>query len=156
MTRPPEFRILTNESGSRVEIAIQGELDLATAPQLEAEFERVGALDGVELVIVDLRDLAFLDSTGLRRSSSSTRSRAAGVELAVVRGPRAVERLFAVMQLDQKLRIVDDPADLGLRAGASRRPSSGRGGRAASRAPGGSGARRASGRARRARRSPPA
>ncbi len=75
MTRPPAFRILTNESGSRVEIAIQGELDLATAPQLEAEFERVAALDGLELVVVDLRELAFLDSTGLEAISSSTRAR---------------------------------------------------------------------------------
>ena len=38
-------------------------------------------------------------------------SRRQGVDLAVVRGPRAVERLFSVMQLDQKLRIVDDPVD---------------------------------------------
>ena len=114
MTRPPVFRILTNESGSRVEIAIQGELDLATAPQLEAEFERVGGLEGVELAIVDLRNLAFLDSTGLEAIMKfDARSRAAGVEFAIVRGPRAVERLFAVMQLDKKLRIVDDPAELG-------------------------------------------
>ena len=113
MTRPPDFRILTNESGSRVEIAIQGELDLATAPQLDAEFERVAALDGIEVVVVDLRELAFLDSTGLEAIVKfDARSRAAGVELAVVRGPRAVERLFAVMQLDRKLRIVDDPAEL--------------------------------------------
>ena len=113
MTRPPAFRVLTNQSGSRVEIAIQGELDLATAPQLDAEFARVGALDGVELVVVDLRDLAFLDSTGLEAIVKfDARSRDAGVELAVVRGPRAVERLFAVMQLDRKLRIVDDPAQL--------------------------------------------
>ena len=113
MTRPPAFRVLTNESGSRVEIAIQGELDLATAPQLDAEFERVGALDGIEVVVVDLRELAFLDSTGLEAIVKfDARSRAAGVELAVVRGPRAVERLFAVMQLDRKLRIVDDPAEL--------------------------------------------
>jgi anti-anti-sigma factor len=113
MTRPPEFKILTNESGSRVEIAIQGELDLATAPQLEAEFARVGALDGVELVVVDLRELAFLDSTGLEAIVKfDARSRDAGVELVVVRGPRAVERLFAVMRLDRKLRIVDDPAQL--------------------------------------------
>ncbi len=113
MTRPPAFRVLTNESGSRVEIAIQGELDLATAPQLDAEFERVGALDGIEAVVVDLRDLVFLDSTGLEAIVKfDARSRSAGVELAVVRGPRAVERLFAVMQLDKKLRIVDDPAEL--------------------------------------------
>ena len=113
MTRPPAFRVLTNESGARVEIAIQGELDLATAPQLDAEFERVGALDGIEFVVVDLRELAFLDSTGLEAIVKfDSRSRAAGVEVAVVRGPRAVERLFAVMQLDRRLRIVDDPAEL--------------------------------------------
>lgn len=113
MTRPPAFRVLTNESGARVEIAIQGELDLATAPQLDAEFERVGALDGIEFVVVDLRELAFLDSTGLEAIVKfDARSRAAGVEVAVVRGPRAVERLFAVMQLDRRLRIVDDPAEL--------------------------------------------
>jgi hypothetical protein len=30
----------------------------------------------------------------------------------LVRGPRAVERLFAVMQMDRSLKLVDDPADL--------------------------------------------
>ena len=113
MTRPPVFRILTTGSGSRVEIAVHGELDLATAPQLEAEFERVGALDGLVVAIVDLRNLAFLDSTGLEAIMKfDARARAAGVEVAIVRGPRAVERLFAVMQLDKKLRIVDDPSEL--------------------------------------------
>jgi anti-anti-sigma factor len=113
MTRPPEFRILTNGSGSQVEIAIEGELDLATAPQLDAEFARVAALDGLEQVIVDLRGLAFLDSTGLEsivKFDATMRGRDVGI--AVVRGPRAVERLFAVMQLDRRLRIVDDPAEL--------------------------------------------
>ena len=114
MTRPPVFRILTNGSGSRVEIEIHGELDLATAPQLNAEFERIGALEGIELAIVDLRRLAFLDSTGLEAiMKCDARLRAKGPEFVVVRGPRAVERLFDVMQLDQKLRIVDDPGDVG-------------------------------------------
>ena len=113
MTRPPEFRILTNESGSRVEIAIFGELDLATAPQLTTEFERVGALDALELVVVDLRRLEFLDSSGLETILKLDASlRAKGVPLAIVRGPRAVERLFSVMQLDRRLRIVDDPAEV--------------------------------------------
>ena len=112
MTRPPDFRILTDRSGTRVEIAIHGELDLATAPQLTTAFERVSELDGIELAVVDLRNLEFLDSTGLEAIMQfEARSRKQGVDLAVVRGPRAVERLFSVMQLDQKLRIVDDPAD---------------------------------------------
>ena len=111
MTRPPDFRILTDRSGTRVEIAIHGELDLATAPQLTTAFERVSELD-VELAVVDLRNLEFLDSTGLEAIMKfEARSRERGVDLAVVRGPRAVERLFSVMQLDQKLRIVDDPGD---------------------------------------------
>ena len=113
MTRPPEFRILTNESGSRVEVTIHGELDLATAPRLHEEFQRVAALDGLELVVVDLRRLEFLDSTGLETILRlEADARANGAKVAVVRGPRAVERLFAVMQLDQRLRIVDDPAEL--------------------------------------------
>ena len=112
MTRPADFRILTDRSGTRVEIAIHGELDLATAPQLTTAFERASELDGIELAVVDLRSLEFLDSTGLEAIMKfEARSRRQGVDLAVVRGPRAVERLFSVMQLDQKLRIVDDPAD---------------------------------------------
>ena len=85
---------------------------MATAPQLTTAFERVSELDGVELAVVDLRNLEFLDSTGLEtimKFEACTRER--GVGLAVVRGPRAVERLFSVMRLDQKLRMVDDPAD---------------------------------------------
>ena len=82
---------------------------MATAPQLEAEFQRVGALEGVELAVVDLRELAFLDSSGLEAIVKfESSSRAAGVEVVLVRGPRAVERLFSVMQLDKKLRIVDE------------------------------------------------
>ena len=113
MTRPPEFRILTNGSGPRVEIAVRGELDIATAPQLTAEFERVVALDALELVVLDLRGLEFLDSSGLETILKlDANLRAKDVPLAIVRGPRAVERLFSVMQLDRRLRIVDDPAEL--------------------------------------------
>jgi len=66
------------------------------------------------LTIADLRNLAFLDSTGLEAiMKCDARLRAKGSEFVVVRGPRAVERLFDVMQLDQKLRIVDDPGDVG-------------------------------------------
>ena len=51
---------------------------MATAPQLEAEFQRVGALEGVELAVVDLRELAFLDPSGLEAIVKfESRSRAA-------------------------------------------------------------------------------
>ncbi len=114
MARPPAFKIFTEEDGGTIRVALEGELDLATAPELEQELARIRAIEGVERIVVDLRNLAFLDSTGLEAIVKLHRSGTdAGVEVAVVRGPRAVERLFAVMQLDRTLHIVDDPAELG-------------------------------------------
>ena len=112
MTRPPAFGVRTQQAGATVTIEIRGELDLATAPELVAELERLQGLDGVERYVIDLRKLAFLDSTGLEAIVKFHRAAAdEGVDVAVVRGPRAVERLFAVMQLDRSLKLVDDPAD---------------------------------------------
>ena len=103
----------SEEAGGTVTVEIQGELDLATAPQLVAELERVRQLDGIQRYVVDLRKLAFLDSTGLEAIITFHRAVSdAGADVAVVRGPRAVERLFVVMQLDRSLNLVDDPADL--------------------------------------------
>jgi anti-sigma B factor antagonist len=111
MTRPPAFKIVTERTGAIAYIALHGELDLATAPRLQAELEAIrDDAEELERIILDLRDLAFLDSTGLevivQLDAAGQRE---GFDVAVVRGPRAVERLFAVMQLDRRLRMVDDP-----------------------------------------------
>lgn len=98
-------------TGQVVSVRILGELDLATAPRLEAELEQLHG-DEMERAIVDLRELVFLDSTGLETIVKfHKRASGEGVDVAVVRGPRAVERLFAVMQLDRTLNLVDDPSD---------------------------------------------
>ena len=113
MARPPAFKISTEEDGGTVHVGLEGELDLATAPELELELTRVRAIGGLERVVVDLRNLVFLDSTGLEAIVKLHALGASeGIDVAVVRGPRAVQRLFAVMQLDRTLRIVDDPAEL--------------------------------------------
>ena len=105
--------MVAHGSGGTATVELHGELDLATAPRLDAELARIRSQPGLERLVVDLRHLAFLDSTGLevivQLDAVGPRE---GFEVAVVRGPRAVERLFAVMQLDRKLRIVDDPQDL--------------------------------------------
>ena len=45
-------------------VRVTGELDLHTAPQLENELETL-VRDGATYVLLDLRDVPFLDSTGL-------------------------------------------------------------------------------------------
>jgi anti-anti-sigma factor len=114
MTRPPAFEIVTNASGATVVVEVHGELDLATVPQLTAELDRVRALPGLERGVIDLRHLVFLDSSGLEAIVKFHKAATqAGIDVAVVRGPRAVERLFEVMKLDRSLNLVDDPAELG-------------------------------------------
>ena len=73
---------------------LEGELDLLGAPAVADTITDL--LDvGFQRIVVDLRLVSFLDSTGLRTLLTS-RSRAyeRGVALALVRGPRPVERIF--------------------------------------------------------------
>lgn len=87
-------------------LVLHGELDLAAAPTLAHEFDSALST-GDECVVLDLRDLQFLDSTGLRvLLDGHRRLREAGCELAVRRGPRAVQRLFELTGAESVLHFV--------------------------------------------------
>ena len=93
-------------------LSLVGELDLASMHLLEQELDRVGA-QGQELVL-DLRRLQFIDSTGLHALLRADRQRSdSGGQLTIVRGPRAVDRLFRLTGLDSRLRIVE-PGEIDL------------------------------------------
>jgi anti-sigma B factor antagonist len=100
----------TDQGDSRASLALRGELDISSAPMLE---EALGRLEAGQpsLLVIDLRGLEFMDSTGLRTLvSADQRARDAGRRLAIVRGPEAVDRIFNVTRLDERLELVDDPA----------------------------------------------
>ena len=109
MTREPEFKVTGERLGANARITVEGELDIATLP----EFERCVTLmrsQGLERLVIDLRRLAFLDSMSiellLRLHGELTST---GAELVVVRGPRSVDRIFQVMELQRVLVLVDEP-----------------------------------------------
>lgn len=84
-------------------VFVRGELDLATAPLLE---ERLVALDGAD-VLIDLGELGFIDSTGLRvLLSADHRARTGGRALKLTPGPPEVMRVFACVGLTRHLRFV--------------------------------------------------
>lgn len=56
--------ITKNLEGKKLTIALEGRLDTGTAPQLEAELKT--AVSGIEELILDLKDLAYMSSAGLR------------------------------------------------------------------------------------------
>jgi anti-sigma B factor antagonist len=104
------LKLDSDEADGRTTLALRGELDISSAPVLE---EALGRLEGAgpPVLVIDLRALAFMDSTGLRTIvAADQRARAQGRRVAIVRGPEAVDRIFSVTRLDERLEIVDDPA----------------------------------------------
>jgi anti-anti-sigma factor len=100
----------TTLSDGRALVTLRGELDLAGARRLEAEVERLARPKGPETVVMDLRGLDFLDSSGLRLVTLADRRMAAdGRRLVLVRGPEAVHRVFEITRLADRLNFVDSP-----------------------------------------------
>jgi anti-sigma B factor antagonist len=97
-----------------VRIVVVGELDLSTVDRLDRALRR--ARFEAEPVVLDLRELQFIDSSGAHLLlRAAARIREAGGRLTVVRGPAAVDRLFALAGLDRRLDVVDDERELALR-----------------------------------------
>lgn len=77
-----------------VVVAVAGELDLQSADVLEHEVAGLHAA-GHERIVVDLRRIEFIDSTGLRVLIELHRTtEREGRHLSLVRGPRPVQRIF--------------------------------------------------------------
>jgi anti-anti-sigma factor len=88
-------------------ISLSGELDLATVDELERELERVEATDAASIVL-DLSQLSFMDSTGVRLLvSAHARSRADSHRLTMLRGGRAVQRVLKLSGIDTLLPFAD-------------------------------------------------
>jgi len=106
------LELKTEEDHGVPRIVASGELDLATAEQLETELKRLESTEP-ELVVLDLRALEFMDSTGLRVViGANARAQERGARLVIVRGPEEVDRVFRLTRMDQHLEIVDEPPSL--------------------------------------------
>jgi len=104
-------------------LSVTGEIDLATAPTLERELLR--AERSHDLVVIDLSETSFLDSTGLRAIvEANVRLRERDGRLLIVQGPAAVSRLFELTGLSNHLNIVRDEAELERFVTGANRPRS--------------------------------
>jgi anti-anti-sigma factor len=95
-----------------VVVALSGELDISGTAQVEATF-REAETTGPAVMVLDLRGLTFMDSSGLRLVlEADMRARQQSRRLAIVPGPEPVHRVFLIALLDKRLEFVDDPADV--------------------------------------------
>jgi anti-anti-sigma factor len=104
---PTPFRCDLVHEGRRVRIALRGELDISTVPQLEQRLRE--ALDGGgRLLVVDLRELEFIDSMGLTLLVRWGRgAQQDGYDLALLRGEPRVHRLFEITGLDSAFTFAE-------------------------------------------------
>jgi anti-anti-sigma factor len=100
------FLVDRRADGGAITLTVTGELDLLSSPVLE---RALADAEG-DPVIVDLRGLEFMDSTGLHvLIQAHQRLHDAGRRLAVVRAGAHVQRLFDLTGVSESLTIVDSP-----------------------------------------------
>lgn len=106
------FAVHTHTTGRTVRLALSGELDIVSTPVLETTMAELSTSDA-ELVVVDLRGLQFMDSTGLHLLiQAQQQAHDLGRRFALVRGPDQVQRLFDLTGLTETLTIVGSPDEL--------------------------------------------
>jgi anti-sigma B factor antagonist len=103
------FAAETAIDGDVATVRLVGDLDLASAPRAEEAIRRLE--DGERSpgrIVLDLRGVRFLDSTGLRLvlelDAAATQ---ASQELQIIRGSAVVQRIFEVTQVSERLKFVD-------------------------------------------------
>ena len=90
----PPFCVDVVPGDGEIVVEAIGELDLYSADVLEREVVRLRAA-GHDRIVVDLHGVEFIDSTGLRLLIGLHRAaQREGRSLALVAGPRPVQRIF--------------------------------------------------------------
>ena len=102
------FRVDVHPERDVVRVVPVGELDVATAPELEAQLHELRS-SGFERVALDMRELQFVDSTGIRVIVSEHQFAAANDrEFSLIGGRPAVRRALELCGLLEHLRVERD------------------------------------------------
>jgi len=98
----PEFAIHADREGPVATVAVKGELDVATAPDLVAALTALEP--GYEELVIDLSECSFFASSGISvLLDENARATAEGFRLVVVKAPPQVQRIFDLTSLDEMI-----------------------------------------------------
>jgi|SRR5579871_1275757 len=100
----PDFAadVTVEVSGDTATLAISGEVDIASAPGLRDQLQRLNARN----VVVDLSGVTFIDSTGLGvLVAALKRAREAGGQLTLRAPTRSTRKVLDITGLSQLVTI---------------------------------------------------
>jgi anti-anti-sigma factor len=107
---PPTLRIRSELTGSGHVLTLSGELDLASAGVLDTAIAEL-CTDGAERITLEMAELEFMDSTGLRSVIVGQElCEVNGCELMIGERSPQVRRLFEVSGVGEKLSYRTDLA----------------------------------------------
>ena len=103
-----EFRVEERRHGDTVVLTLHGDLDLKSAEEVAARLDALRAAG--EPALLDLDELDFMDSSGLRMVlDAAEASDAGGWRFSLTHGPDQVQRLFESTCVTDRLPIVPRP-----------------------------------------------
>ncbi len=102
----PRLSVTTSDHNGATLVHVDGEIDLLTAPQLERELTE--ATDKANDLIVDLRDVEFMDSTGVGVLVRTSRKFTSESSMHLICGPGPVRRVIDVSGLSSFINVVED------------------------------------------------
>lgn len=105
------LRVDARRTDERVVLHLTGELDLASSPIFERALEDADVASA-PLLVLDLDELKFVDSTGLRVILLAHEgSRARGQEFAITQGSPQVQRLLSITSVAEHMHVLSAPDD---------------------------------------------
>jgi anti-sigma B factor antagonist len=98
----------TSERDDGIHVELTGELDISSASGVESRLIEVEQREPAR-VILDLRRVNFIDSTGLSMIiNADGRARKAGRRLTIVSGDGVPRRILRTVGLEDKLEVLTD------------------------------------------------
>ena len=97
------MKIEKNQNEQHLVIALEGRLDTMTAPQLEEELK--SSLDNVTELVIDLSNLEYISSAGLRVLLSAYKTMRTKGSMKIVNANELVQEVFEVTGLGDLLPI---------------------------------------------------
>jgi anti-anti-sigma factor len=99
------FKVERQQSNGKVRVIVRGELDMETGPRAEEEIRR--AEDGKpDVLVLDLREVSFFDSTGLQLVlDADVRAREEGRTFVVLAGDGEPRRVLELAEVTDRLNL---------------------------------------------------
>jgi anti-anti-sigma factor len=103
---------ITDDKGASKRVALTGRLDTITAPELEAELDKLTAMP-VSLIIFDMTDLEYISSAGLRVIFKAVKTmKGNGGKCGVLKMQPQIKKVFDIVKALPDVPIFKDDAEM--------------------------------------------